>query len=87
MEGFLIKNILYAAYDIFLSVQPFDHVGAKDAIVMKILHDDSIFNIFMLSGGISRDEMNEALREQGIPITVSVEAYEELLKHWIYKLL
>ena len=79
--------VLWLGITAEVMASPTDLGDANDAIVMRILHDDSIFNIFMLSGGISRDEMNEALREQGIPITVSVEAYEELLKHWIYKLL
>ena len=60
---------------------------ADDAIVMKILHDDSIFNIFMLSGAISRGEMNAVLKKNGIPLKVSTEVYEELIKHWIYKVL
>ena len=65
----------------------YDLCGADDAIIMKILHDDSIFNIFMLSGAISRDEMNSVLKENGIPLKVSIEVYEELIKHWIYKVL
>ena len=58
-----------------------------DSFMMKILHDDSIFDAFMLSGAMSRDEMNALLRANGIPLEVSLKLYEKLMGHWIYKIL
>ena len=58
-----------------------------DSFMMKILHDDAIFDAFMLSGAMSRDEMNAMLRLNGIPLEVSVQLYEKLMGHWIYKML
>lgn len=58
-----------------------------DSFMMKILHDDAIFDAFMLSGAMSRDEMNAMLRLNGIPLEVSVQLYEKLMGHWIYKIL
>ena len=58
-----------------------------DSFMMKILHDDAIFDAFMVSGAMSRDEMNAMLRGNGIPLEVSVKLYEQLMVHWIYKIL
>ena len=51
------------------------------------MHDDAIFDAFMLSGAMSRDEINAMLRANGIPFEVSVKLYEKLMGHWLYKIL
>ena len=88
----LVIDIIYGLWYVVYRIRMFfrHHINANkagDAIVMRILHDDSIFNAFMLSGTISRDQMNSVLQQNEIPIEVSVELYENLIKHWIYKIL
>ena len=58
-----------------------------DDFMMKILNDDSIFGEFMLSGAMSREEMNAILKENGIPLEVMADLYEKLMRHWIYTIL
>ena len=58
-----------------------------DAFMMKILHDDAIFDSFILSGVMSRKEMNSMLHAKGIPLEVSAKLYKKLLEHWMYKIL
>ena len=73
-------------YGILAVKKPLKFPG-DDYFMMKILHDDSIFDAFMLSGAMSRDEMNALLRANGIPLEVSLKLYEKLMGHWIYKIL
>ena len=73
-------------YGILAVKKPLNFPG-DDYFMMKILHDDSIFDAFMLSGAMSRDEMNALLRANGIPLEVSLKLYEKLMGHWIYKIL
>ena len=73
-------------YGILAVKKPLNLPG-DDYFMMKILHDDSIFDAFMLSGAMSRDEMNALLRANGIPLEVSLKLYEKLMGHWIYKIL
>ena len=65
----------------------YDPFEDDDEIVMRILHDDAIYNSFLLNGAISRDKMNSYLQENGIPLEVSVYLYEDLIQYWIYKIL
>ena len=58
-----------------------------DDFMMKILHDDSIFGEFMVSGAMSREEMNAMLRANAIPLEVTADLYEKLMRHWIYTIL
>ena len=58
-----------------------------DDFMMKILHDDSVFGEFMISGAMSREEMNAMLKANAIPLEVTADVYEKLMRHWIYKIL
>ena len=81
-----LLTFLVFLYGIFAATKPLNFPG-DDSFMMKILHDDSIFDAFMLSGAMSRDEMNALLRANGIPLEVSLKLYEKLMGHWIYKIL
>ena len=58
-----------------------------DDFMMKILHDDSIFGEFMVSGAMSREEMNAMLKANAIPLEVTADLFEKLMRHWIYTIL
>ena len=80
-----MSTFLVFLYGIFAVKKTLNFPG--DDFIMKILHDDSIFDAFMLSGAMSRDEMNALLRANGIPLEISLKLYEKLMGHWIYKIL
>ena len=81
-----LMTLLSFVYGIFAIEKTLNFPG-DDSFMMKVLHDDSIFDAFMLSGAMSRNEMNAMLRANGIPLEVSLKLYEKLMGHWIYKIL
>ena len=81
-----LMTLLSFVYGIFAIKKTLDLPG-DDSFMMKVLHDDSIFDAFMLYGAMSRNEMNAMLRANGIPLEVSLKLYKKLMGHWIYKIL